>query len=148
MEHRRHYRARGRLKERGVDVFHSSSGGIDGPLTLHAVPRVPGYHFPSVRRIRWKVVIRTMAVGLITTGAQAESYLEAEDCDLVAPVREMPWNPNWPVHAAQEFGLDEPHEILPPALCLVAAEARADPEGVGHGRSRSVGLTTSGTAVA
>ena len=29
------------LKDRGVDVFDCSSGGIDGPLTLHVVPRVP-----------------------------------------------------------------------------------------------------------
>ena len=103
-----------RLKERGVDVFDCSSGGIDGPLTLHVVPRVPGYHVPFARRIRKEVGIRTMAVGLITTGAQAESYLEAEDCDFVALAREMLWNPNWPVHAAQELGLDKPHEILPP----------------------------------
>jgi 2,4-dienoyl-CoA reductase-like NADH-dependent reductase (Old Yellow Enzyme family) len=103
-----------RLKERGVDVFDCSSGGIDGPLTLHVVPRVPGYHVPFARRIRKEVGIRTMAVGLITTGAQAESYLEAEDCDFVALAREMLWNPNWPVHAAQELGLDRPHEILPP----------------------------------
>jgi 2,4-dienoyl-CoA reductase-like NADH-dependent reductase (Old Yellow Enzyme family) len=103
-----------RLKERGVDVFDCSSGGIDGPLTLHVVPRVPGYHVPFARRIRKEVGIRTMAVGLITTGAQAESYLEAGDCDFVALAREMLWNPNWPVHAAQELGLDRPHEILPP----------------------------------
>ena len=103
-----------RLKERGVDVFDCSSGGIEGPLTLHVVPRVPGYHVPFARRIRKEVGIRTMAVGLITTGAQAESYLEAEDCDFVALAREMLWNPNWPVHAAQELGLDKPHEILPP----------------------------------
>jgi 2,4-dienoyl-CoA reductase-like NADH-dependent reductase (Old Yellow Enzyme family) len=103
-----------RLKERGVDVFDCSSGGIDGPLTLHVVPRVPGYHVPFARRIRKEVGIRTMAVGLITTGAQAESYLEAEDCDFVALAREMLWNPNWPAHAAQELGVDKPHEILPP----------------------------------
>jgi 2,4-dienoyl-CoA reductase-like NADH-dependent reductase (Old Yellow Enzyme family) len=55
-----------------------------------------------------------MAVGLITQAAQAETYLEAEDCDLVALAREMLWNPNWPVHAAKELGLEKPHELLPP----------------------------------
>jgi 2,4-dienoyl-CoA reductase-like NADH-dependent reductase (Old Yellow Enzyme family) len=102
------------LKERGVDVFDCSSGGIDGPLTLHVVPRDPGYHVPFARRIRAEVGIRTMAVGLITQAAQAETYLEAEDCDLVALAREMLWNPNWPVHAAKELGLEKPHELLPP----------------------------------
>jgi 2,4-dienoyl-CoA reductase-like NADH-dependent reductase (Old Yellow Enzyme family) len=102
------------LKERGVDVFDCSSGGIDGPLTLHVVPRVPGYHVPFARRIRAEVGIRTMAVGLITQATQAETYLEAEDCDLVALAREMLWNPNWPIHAAKELGLEKPHELLPP----------------------------------
>jgi 2,4-dienoyl-CoA reductase-like NADH-dependent reductase (Old Yellow Enzyme family) len=102
------------LKPRGVDVFDCSSGGIDGPLTLHVVPRVPGYHVPFAKRIRDEVGIDTMAVGLITKARQAESYLEAGDCDFVALAREMLWNPNWPIHAAQELGVDKPHELLPP----------------------------------
>src|ERR1700722_11965477 len=102
------------LKQRGVDVFDCSSGGIDGPLTLHVVPRVPGYHVPFARRIRAEVSINTMAVGLITKAAQAESYLEASDCDFVALAREMLWNPNWPIHAAKELGVAKPHELLPP----------------------------------
>jgi 2,4-dienoyl-CoA reductase-like NADH-dependent reductase (Old Yellow Enzyme family) len=102
------------LKDRGVDVFDCSSGGIDGPLTLHVVPRVPGYHVPFARRIRAEVGIDTMAVGLITKATQAESYLEAGACDFVALAREMLWNPNWPVHAAKELGVEKPHELLPP----------------------------------
>src|SRR5260370_12808571 len=102
------------LKDRGVDVFDCSSGGIDGPLTLHVVPRVPGYHVPFARRIRAEVGIDTMAVGLITKATQAESYLEAGACDFVALAREMLWNPNWPIHAAKELGVEKPHELLPP----------------------------------
>jgi 2,4-dienoyl-CoA reductase-like NADH-dependent reductase (Old Yellow Enzyme family) len=103
----------GRLKERGVDVFDCSSGGIEGPLTLHVVPRVPGYHVPFARRVRTEVGIKTMAVGLITQAAQAEGYLEAQDCDFVALAREMMWNPNWAVHAARELGVPKAHELLP-----------------------------------
>ncbi len=40
------------LKARGVDVIDCSSGGIEGPLTLSVVPRVPGYHVPFADRIR------------------------------------------------------------------------------------------------
>jgi 2,4-dienoyl-CoA reductase-like NADH-dependent reductase (Old Yellow Enzyme family) len=40
------------LKLRGVDVIDCSSGGIEGPLTLSVVPRVPGYHVPFAERIR------------------------------------------------------------------------------------------------
>ncbi|MPS29959.1 MAG: NADH:flavin oxidoreductase/NADH oxidase [Alcaligenaceae bacterium] len=103
----------GRLKERGVDMFDCSSGGIDGPLTLHVVPRVPGYHVPFARRIRDEVGMPTMAVGLIREAQQAEGYLQAGDCDLVALAREMMWNPNWAAHAARELGLARPHELLP-----------------------------------
>ena len=101
------------LKARGVDVIDCSSGGIDGPLTLHVVPRVPGYHVPFARHIRHEAGMKTMAVGLITEAAQAEAYLQAGDCDFIALARELIWNPNWPAHAAKELGLERPHEILP-----------------------------------
>ena len=101
------------LRLRGVDVLDCSSGGIEGPLTLHLVPRVPGYHVPFAERIRRETGIPTMAVGLITEARQAEGYLQAGACDLVALAREMMWNPNWPVHAAAALGVEKPHELLP-----------------------------------
>ncbi|MFC0385878.1 NADH:flavin oxidoreductase/NADH oxidase [Muricoccus vinaceus] len=101
------------LKARGVDVLDCSSGGIEGPLTLHIVPRVPGYHVPFADRIRREAGIPTMAVGLITEAHQAEGYLQAGSCDLVALAREMMWDPNWPVHAAAALGVPRPHELLP-----------------------------------
>jgi 2,4-dienoyl-CoA reductase-like NADH-dependent reductase (Old Yellow Enzyme family) len=101
------------LKARGVDVIDCSSGGIEGPLTLHLVPRVPGYHVPFAERIRKDAAMPTMAVGLITEAHQAEGYLQAGQCDLVALAREMMWNPNWPTHAAAALGMDKPHEQLP-----------------------------------
>lgn len=101
------------LKARGVDVLDCSSGGIEGPLTLHLVPRVPGYHVPFAERIKRETGIPTMAVGLITDAHQAEGYLQAGQCDIVALAREMMWNPNWPVHAAAALGLPKPHELLP-----------------------------------
>ena len=66
-----------------------SSGGIEGPLTLAVVPRVPGYHVAFAERIRHDARIPTMAVGLITEPAQAECYLADGRCDLVALAREM-----------------------------------------------------------
>src|SRR5262245_36042852 len=50
------------LKARGVDVIDCSSGGIEGPLTLALVPRVPGYHVPFAESIRREAAIATMAV--------------------------------------------------------------------------------------
>lgn len=103
----------GELKARGVDVIDCSSGGIEGPLTLAVVPRVPGYHVPFAERIRRDTGIATMAVGLITKAAQAEAYLAKGRCDLVALARELMWNPNWPVHAAQELRVADPLALLP-----------------------------------
>jgi 2,4-dienoyl-CoA reductase-like NADH-dependent reductase (Old Yellow Enzyme family) len=103
------------LKERGVDVIDCSSGGIEGPLTLAVVPRVPGYHVPFAERIRREVGIPTMAVGLITDARQAEGYLAQGRCDLIALARELMWNPNWPVHAAQTLQSGDPLALLPPS---------------------------------
>jgi 2,4-dienoyl-CoA reductase-like NADH-dependent reductase (Old Yellow Enzyme family) len=102
------------LKERGVDVIDCSSGGIEGPLTLAVVPRVPGYHVPFAEQIRCEAEIPTMAVGLITDPLQAENYLTEGKCDLIALARELMWNPNWPVHAAEALGSD-PLALLPPS---------------------------------
>jgi 2,4-dienoyl-CoA reductase-like NADH-dependent reductase (Old Yellow Enzyme family) len=101
------------LKERGVDVLDCSSGGIEGPLTLHLVPRVPGYHVPFAARIRAETGIATMAVGLITGAAQANGYIGEGRCDLVALARELMWNPNWPAHAAATLGAGDPLDLLP-----------------------------------
>ena len=102
------------LKQRGVDVIDCSSGGIEGPLTLAVVPRIPGYHVPFAEKIRREAGMPTMAVGLITDPVQAEGYLADGRCDLIALARELMWNPNWPVHAAQALGGD-PLALLPPS---------------------------------
>ncbi len=103
------------LKQRGVDVIDCSSGGIEGPLTLAVVPRVPGYHVPFAEQIRREAGVPTMAVGLITDPVQAEGYLAEGRCDLIALARELMWNPNWPVHAAQALGSGDPLALLPPS---------------------------------
>lgn len=103
------------LKARGVDVIDCSSGGIEGPLTVAVVPRVPGYHIPFADRIRREAAMPTMAVGLITEAHQAEAYLREGRCDLIALAREMMWDPNWAVHAAKELGVDNYLDLLPPS---------------------------------
>jgi 2,4-dienoyl-CoA reductase-like NADH-dependent reductase (Old Yellow Enzyme family) len=106
-------RLAGELKARGVDVLDCSSGGIEGPLTLALVPRVPGYHIPFAERIRREVGIATMAPGLVTEARQAEDYLQAGKVDLIVLARELLWNPNWPAHAAKELGVSDPLALLP-----------------------------------
>ena len=56
----------------------------------------------------------TMAVGLIVHAAQAERILQEGRADLVALAREMLYNPNRAMDAAQKFGLDPQFTMLPP----------------------------------
>ena len=56
----------------------------------------------------------TMAVGLIVHAAQAERILQEGRADLVALAREMLYNPNRAMDAAQKLGLDPQFTMLPP----------------------------------
>jgi len=101
------------LKQVGVDVIDCSSGGIPGHSDMPIVRRIPGYQVPFADRIKREVGIATMAVGLITQAAQAETILRDGRADLIALGRELIWNPNWPVHAAKELIGEKAYELLP-----------------------------------
>ncbi|NBO90684.1 MAG: hypothetical protein EBU77_13735 [Betaproteobacteria bacterium] len=59
--------------------------------------------------------IHTMAVGLIVHAEQAENILREGRADLIALAREMLYNPNWAVDAAQKLGCDPQFDLLAPA---------------------------------
>lgn len=101
------------LKKAGVDVFDCSSGGIGvRSPTFNAISRRMGFQVPYAARIRDGADIATVAVGLITQASQAELILSNGQADIVALAREFLYNPNWPIHAAQELGVD-PFQLLP-----------------------------------
>jgi 2,4-dienoyl-CoA reductase-like NADH-dependent reductase (Old Yellow Enzyme family) len=105
-----------KLKEIGVDVIDCSSGGILGSATAATktlVPRVPGFQLPFSERIRKEAGMKTMAVGLILSGTQAEEALQAGRADLIAVGREALYDPNWPAHAARELGVDPEYAMWP-----------------------------------
>lgn len=91
------------LKAIGVDVIDASSAGITGPATNAKIPRYYGHQVPFAERIRAENGIRTMAVGLIVAGAQAEAILRASKADLIAVAREALYDPNWALHAQAEL---------------------------------------------
>ena len=103
------------LKARGIDVITCSSGGINGPLNMAIVPRVPGYQVPYAARVRREAGVPTCAVGLITEAEHAEEILERGEADLIALARELMYNPNWPVHAAKALGVRDYLDLLPSA---------------------------------
>jgi 2,4-dienoyl-CoA reductase-like NADH-dependent reductase (Old Yellow Enzyme family) len=104
------------LKQAGVDVIDCSSGGILGSATAATkttLPRVPGFQLPFAEKIRKETGLKTMAVGLILDGKQAEEALQAGRADLIAIGREALYDPNWPLHAAREFGVDPEYAQWP-----------------------------------
>lgn len=117
----------GALKEHGVDVVDCSSGGITGSSGLLPVPRVPGFQVGYASEVRRHCAMATMAGGLITHARQAERVLREGHADLIALARELMYNPNWPVQAAQEFDCADPFGLLPDseAFRLRRREAQA-----------------------
>ncbi|MEK9775315.1 MAG: NADH:flavin oxidoreductase/NADH oxidase [Quisquiliibacterium sp.] len=96
----------------GVDVIDCSSGGIlsKPPLVAPAL----GYQVPYADQIRRDSGVMTMAVGLIVQPEQAETILAQGKADLIALAREMLYNPNWAMDAAQKLGFDQNFEMVPP----------------------------------
>jgi len=102
------------LKARDVDFLDCSSGGLNGPMTMSLVVRVPGYQVPFAEQVRREAGIATMAVGLITEPQQAEDILQSGKADLIAMARELMLDPNWPVKAAMALGVPDALDLLPP----------------------------------
>ncbi|KGX91323.1 NADPH dehydrogenase [Pontibacillus halophilus JSM 076056 = DSM 19796] len=89
-----------KMKELGVDLIDCSTGGVV-PVRPEAYP---GYQVRHAETIRQEASIQTGAVGLITTGIQAEEIVRNERADLVFIARAMLRNPYWAKAAADELG--------------------------------------------
>ncbi|PFA63910.1 NADPH dehydrogenase NamA [Bacillus sp. AFS015802] len=90
------------MKEQGVDLIDVSSGA----LVPARIPVFPGYQVKLAEAIKNGAGIDTGAVGLITTGIQAEEILQNERADLVLLARELLRDPYWPRTAARELGVE------------------------------------------
>ena len=101
------------LRDVNIDMVDVSSGGITGSSNMPMVPRIPAYQASFAGRIRHQANISTIAVGGITTAQQAEDILQSGDADMIAMARELLWNADWPAHAAQSLGMDDPFSYLP-----------------------------------
>jgi len=103
------------LLAEGVDLIDCSSGGLGERTTTRMVRRPEGYQVPYAARIRAETGARTIAVGLLTTPAYADSVVREGSADLVAIGREALFNPHWPLHAAQALGADPHFAHWPPS---------------------------------
>jgi len=102
------------VKPRGVDVIDCSSGGMLGRPVESDKPISYGYQVPYAERLRKEAGVLSMAVGLIVHADQAEAILQAGHADLIALARELLYNPNWPMDAAQKLGVDTKFGLVPP----------------------------------
>lgn len=93
------------LQARGVDLIDCSSGGIS---TAQQIEVGPGYQVEFARKIHEESGILTNAVGMITTGEQAEAILAYDDIAAVMIGRAMLGNPRWPIQAAADLGDEIP----------------------------------------
>ncbi len=89
------------LKEHGVDLIDTSSGGN---VPKANIPVKPGYQVEFAERIKKETGIATGAVGLITSAQQAEEILENNCADVVLFARESLRDPYFALHAAQQLG--------------------------------------------
>jgi len=94
-----------RLRDVGVDLIDCSSGGMAPDAKI---PAGPGFQVPFSSTIRREARIATGAVGLITNARQAEQALVCGDADAVFLGRAMLRDPYWPLHAADELGVEVP----------------------------------------
>ena len=105
------------VKAKGVDVIDCSSGGTLAHSPMDGVrSKKYGYQVPYAERIRKEAGVMTMAVGHIVHADQAEAILQGGRADLVALAREIMYNPNWPMDAAQKLGADPDYKLVPPPL--------------------------------
>ncbi|WP_110932959.1 NADPH dehydrogenase NamA [Paenibacillus bouchesdurhonensis] len=91
----------GYMKEQGIDLIDCSSGGIV-PASIDVYP---GYQVSLADEIRNRAGMATGAVGLISSGLQAEEILGNGRADLIFVGRELLRNPYWPLSAAKELGI-------------------------------------------
>lgn len=90
------------MKEQTVDLIDVSSGGV----VLANIDAFPGYQVPFSEIIKQNAQIETGAVGLITTGIQAEEILKNNRADLIFLGRELLRNPYWAYSAAKELQVE------------------------------------------
>lgn len=91
------------LKDKGVDLIDCSTAGL---VSWQKIPAGPGFQVPFAEQIKKETGILTGAVGLLTEAAQMEEIVAGGKADLVLIARESLRDPYFPLHAAQQLGVD------------------------------------------
>ncbi|KAG8726529.1 hypothetical protein FRC12_023311 [Ceratobasidium sp. 428] len=92
-----------KLKEAGVDLIDTSSGGN---WVEQKIPVGPLYQVKFAERLKKELPDTLIgSVGLITTPQQAEKILSEGQADVVLLARELLRHVDFPIYAAQELGV-------------------------------------------
>jgi len=102
------------LKSNGVDMVVCSSGALGGPHKAALMPVGQGFQVPFAEAVRREAGLASMAVGFIWDPQLADEIIAEGRADMVALARELLYNPNWPLHAAQALGHDEDFSLWRP----------------------------------
>jgi 2,4-dienoyl-CoA reductase-like NADH-dependent reductase (Old Yellow Enzyme family) len=94
----------------GADLIDVSSAGLVAHQQLSVGP---GYQVPFAARIRELAEVPVAAVGIITSGEQAERILQDGSADAVFAAREWLRDPHFGLRAATELG-EDPNGLWPP----------------------------------
>lgn len=91
------------LKSMGIEVADVSTGGA---VSHQQIPERKNYQVPFAHRIKKETGIITGAVGLITSGLQAEEILKNNEADFILAARGFLRNPHLVYQFAEEIGID------------------------------------------
>lgn len=87
----------------GADLFDISSAGLS---LAQKIEVGPGFQVPFAEFVGQKVDAPVSAVGMITTGNQAEAIMQQGIVDVVMIGRAALGDPYWPIRAAKELGVE------------------------------------------
>ena len=90
-------------EDAGADMFDISSAGLSMAQKLNIGP---GYQVPLAEFVGERVEAPVSAVGMITTGTQAEEILSHGIVDVIMIGRAALGDPFWPIRAAKEMGVE------------------------------------------
>jgi 2,4-dienoyl-CoA reductase-like NADH-dependent reductase (Old Yellow Enzyme family) len=90
-------------EDAGADLFDISSAGISMAQKLTVGPC---YQVPLAEFVGSRVEAPVSAVGMITTGTQAEEILSHGIVDVIMIGRAALGDPYWPIRAAKELGVE------------------------------------------
>lgn len=101
------------LKAAGVDMIDCSSGGIGGRERPRRMKIEQGFQAPFAGKIREQAGMATMAVGFLWDAAFCEEIVAGGEADMIALARELLYDPNWPLKAAEELAPDQAPGLWP-----------------------------------